>query len=445
MFLENFDLIFYYLYSIKILINFIYCLYSIKIYICIVCCLYTIKMRVINRSLYNDRIKPFINKGVIKVLTGQRRVGKSYILLQLMTEIKNSNPDVNVIYINKEQDEFRAIKTDEDLSAYIKEKLVKSGENYLFIDEIQDIERFENTLRSLQADESCDIFCTGSNAKMMSGELSTYLSGRYVEFRIHSLSYLEFLEFHQLEDDDTSLRKFLTYGGLPHLSRLELTDEIAFEYLKNVYSTILLKDVVARENIRNVDFLETLSDYLADNVGSLFSANNIHKFLKSQRIDISVNLIVNYLKALSNAYVVNKVQRMDVKGLKKFEIGEKYYFEDLGLRNCKQHLEFVTDINKLMENAVFQHLRVLNYQVYVGKMGDLEIDFIGIKNDRKIYIQVTYLLHDEKTKEREFGNLLKIENNYRKYVVTLDNFTSGTNYQGIEQIHLREFLKRNEF
>lgn len=402
-------------------------------------------MKFNNRDLYTNRICPFIDKGIIKVLTGQRRVGKSYILYQLMSEIKKENPNANVIYINKEQDEFRAIRTDEDLSAYIQDKLVQSSKNYLFIDEIQDIDHFENTLRSLQAKEQCDIFITGSNAKMLSSELSTYLSGRYVEFRIHSLCYLEFLEFHNLEDNDSSLRKFLTYGGLPHLSRLELSDEVAFEYLKNVYSTILLKDVISRENIRNVDFLETLTDYLADNVGSLFSANNIHKFLKSQRIDISVNLIINYLKALSNAYIINKVQRIDVKGLKKFEIGDKYYFEDLGLRNCKQHLEFSNDIGKLMENAVYQHLRVHNYQVYVGKMDNLEIDFVGIKNDRKVYVQVAYMLHDEKTKEREFGNLLKIDNNYKKYVVTLDNFSSGTNYKGIEQLHLREFLKQTEF
>lgn len=402
-------------------------------------------MKFKNRELYTNRIRPFIDKGVIKVLTGQRRVGKSYILYQLMSEIKKEYPNANVIYINKEQDEFRAIRTDEDLSVYIQEKLVQSSKNYLFIDEIQDIENFENTLRSLQAKEQCDIFITGSNAKMLSSELSTYLSGRYVEFRIHSLCYLEFLEFHNLGDNDDSLRKFLTYGGLPHLSRLELSDEVAFEYLKNVYSTILLKDVVSRENIRNVDFLETLSDYLADNVGNLFSANNIHRFLKSQRIDISVNLIINYLKALSNAYIINKVQRMDVKGLKKFEIGDKYYFEDLGLRNCKQHLEFANDIGKLLENVVYGHLKVHNYQVYVGKLDNLEIDFVGIKNDRKIYVQVAYMLSDEKTKKREFGNLLKIDNNYKKYIVTLDSFSSGTNYKGIEQLHLREFLKQTEF
>lgn len=402
------------------------------------------KMKLIKRDLYSQRIQPFINKGVIKVLTGQRRIGKSYILRQLIEEIENQYPKANIIYINKEDEKFRSIRTDIDLSEYVSSQLNKSTDNYLFIDEIQDIEHFENTLRSLQSNESCDIFCTGSNAKMLSSELSTYLSGRYVEFRIHSLCYTEFLEFHHLDDNDTSLRKFLTYGGLPHLSRLELVDEVAFEYLKNVYSTILLKDVVARENIRNVDFLETLSDYLADNVGNLFSANNIHKFLKSQHVEMSVNLIINYLKALSNAYLINKVQRMDVRGLKKFEIGEKYYFEDLGLRNCKQHLDYSTDINKLMENAVYQHLKVLNYQVYVGKMGDLKIDFIGIKDNRKIYIQVAYLITDEKTREREFGNLLKIENNYRKYVITLDSFSSGTNYQGIEHIHLRDFLKYSE-
>ena len=402
-------------------------------------------MKLIDRALYTNRIRPFIDKGIIKVLTGQRRVGKSYILLQLMNDIKNNNEKANVIYLNKEHDEFREIKTDRDLLDYVDDQLIQSVPNYLFIDEIQDIEHFENALRSLQAKNQCDIFITGSNAKMLSGELSTYLSGRYVEFNIHSLCYLEFLTFHQLEDNDDTLRKFLTYGGMPHLSRLNLSNEVAFEYLRNVYSTILIKDVVSRENIRNVNFLETLADYLADNVGSLFSANNIHKFLKSQRVDMSVNLIVNYLKALSNAYIVNKVQRIEVKGLKKFEIGDKYYFEDLGLRNCRQHLEFSTDIGKIMENAVYLHLKAHNYLVYVGKMDNQEIDFVAIKNENRIYIQVAYLLLDEKTKEREFGNLLKINNNYRKYVVTLDSFSSGTNYKGIELLHLREFLKQSEF
>jgi predicted AAA+ superfamily ATPase len=402
-------------------------------------------MEIIQRPIYSKRIIPFVDKGLIKALTGQRRVGKSYILFQLMNEIRKENPSSNVIYINKEQGNFREIQTDSDLSAYVAGKLDIHRKNYLFIDEIQDIAGFENTLRSLQSEEKCDIFCTGSNAKMLSSELSTYLSGRCIEFRIHSLCFCEFLEFHCLENNDESLKKFLRYGGMPHLSRLALTDEIAFEYLRNVYSTILLKDVVARENIRNVDFLETLVDYIADNVGCIFSANNIHRFLKSQRVEISVNVIVNYLKALSNAYIINKVQRIDVRGLKKFEIGEKYFFEDLGLRNCKQHLEFSQNINKLMENAVYQHLRINDYQVYVGKLYETEIDFVGIKNDSKVYIQVSYLIAEEATRKREYGNLLKIDNNYPKYVVTMDTFASGNNFKGIKTIHLRDFLQMTAF
>ncbi len=398
-------------------------------------------MKILNRSYYCKRIKSFAGKGIIKVLTGQRRVGKSYILLQLMQEIQNENPNANLIYINKEQEEFRFIIGEEELFAYLKDKIDKLKENYLFIDEIQDINGFEHVLRSLQAAESCDIFCTGSNAKMLSGELSTYLSGRYIEFRIHSLSYNEFLYFHSLPDEDNSLKLFLTYGGLPYLSRLKLNDEMAFEYLRNVYSTILLKDVVSREGIRNVDFLETLVEYLSDNVGSLFSATNIHKFLKSQRIDISVSIIINYLKALRNAYIINKVSRLDVRGLKKFEVGEKYYFEDLGLRNCKQGLDFGRDIHKLMENAVYQHLRITGYDVYVGKFNKLEIDFVGVKDGNKVYVQVAYLIIDEKTHDREFGNLLKIDNNYPKYVVTMDTFNKSSNYEGIQHLHLREFLK----
>lgn len=402
-------------------------------------------MKILNRPYYSNHIKSFVGKGIIKVLTGQRRVGKSYILLQLMQEIKNENPNANIIYINKEQEEFRFIRGEEELFAYLKDQIDPGKENYLFIDEIQDIDGFEHVLRSLQAADSCDIFCTGSNAKMLSSELSTYLSGRYIEFRIHSLSYNEFLYFHSLPDEDNSLKLFLTYGGMPYLSRLPLNDEMAFEYLKNVYSTILLKDVISREGIRNVDFLETLVDYVADNVGSLFSATNIHKFLKSQRIDISTSVIINYLKALSNAYIINKTRRLDVNGLKKFEIGEKYYFEDLGLRNCMQHLDFGKDINKLMENAVYQHLRISGYVVYVGKLNHLEIDFVGVKDGNNVYVQVAYLIVDEKAHEREFGNLMKIDNNYPKYVVTMDSFNRSSNYKGIQHLHLREFLKMEKF
>lgn len=398
-------------------------------------------MKLIERPIYSERIKPFIDKGIIKVLTGQRRVGKSCILMQLINDIQHSNPNANIVFINLEFDEFRHIRNEEDLFKYLQDKFQPKVKNYLFIDEVQDISGFEHVLRSLQSKDICDIFVTGSNAKMLSSELSTYLAGRYIEFNIHSLNYSEFLVFHKLEDRNQSLMLYLTYGGLPYLSNLSLTDEFVFEYLRNVYSTIILRDVVQRENIRNVDFLETLLHYTADNIGSLFSANNISKYLKSQRTEISTNQVINYLRLLSNAYIVNKVSRIDINGLKKFEIGEKYFFEDIGLRNSQIGFSLQRDIHKLIENAVFLHLRGLQYDVFVGKKDNLEIDFVGVKQGKKIYIQATYLLLDENTKKREFGNLRSIQDNYPKYVVSLDEFYRESDNEGIKHMHLREFLK----
>ncbi len=402
------------------------------------------KMDLYKRTLYTQRIKPFIGKGIIKVLTGQRRVGKSCLLKQIQEEIKSEHPNAKIVYINKEHEEYRHIQTDEDLFSYLADKFRTEDDNYLFIDEIQDIKGFEHVLRSLQAKETCDIFITGSNAKMLSGELSTFLSGRYIEFHIHSLSYLEFMEFHELPDNDETLTAYLTYGGMPYLSQLPLKPEIAFEYLRNVYSTIMLKDAVQRESIRNVDFLESLSLYVADNVGNLFSANNISRYLKSQRVDISPLLVINYLHALSNAYIIHKVGRIDVNGLKKFEIGQKYFFEDIGLRNCHLGFNLQRDIQKIIENAIFLHLKVLQYEVFVGQKDKKEIDFVGIKQGKKIYVQATYLMPDEKTREREFGNLTDIQDNYPKYVVSLDPFNQGSDVNGIHHIHLRQFLKMQD-
>lgn len=400
------------------------------------------KMKIINRTIYTERILPFVGKGIIKVLTGQRRVGKSCILQQLITDIQAKNPDANIIFINLEFEEFRPIKTETDLFDYLKDKFISNKDNYLFIDEVQDIVGFEHVLRSLQSKNTCDIFVTGSNAKMLSSELSTYLAGRYIEFHIHSLSYPEFLVFHKLLDTNQSLMLYLTYGGLPYLSMFSLTDEYVYEYLRNVYSTILLRDVVQRENIRNVDFLETLLLYVADNVGNLFSASNISKYLKSQRTEINTNQVINYLRLLSNAYIINKVGRVDVNGLKKFEIGEKYFFEDIGLRNCHVGFSLQRDIHKLIENAVFLHLQGLQYEVFVGKKDNLEIDFVAVKQGKRIYVQATYLLADENTQKREFGNLSSIQDNYPKYVVSLDEFYRQSDNEGIKHIHLREFLMK---
>ena len=397
-------------------------------------------MNYIVRHNYTEKVKPFIGKQIIKVLTGQRRVGKSCIMNQLMDSIKEENPSANIIYINRELEQFKHLLSNIELNAYLSDKFQEGNANYLFIDEIQEIESFQLTIRSLFAENKCDIFCTGSNATMLSGELATHLSGRYIEIKIHSLSFSEFLTFHKLEKGNESLMKYLTYGGMPYLQNIGLSDDLPFEYLKNVYSTILLKDVVARENIRNISFLENLVFYLSDNIGSLFSASNISKFLKSQRIEISPQLTMSYLKALANAYFVHKVVRSEIGGLKIFEIGEKYYFEDLGLRNALKGFNQKSDIHKLLENAVYLHLLQSGYRIFVGKMDNKEIDFVADKNGLKIYVQVCLQITDQLVANREFGNLLMINDNYPKYVVTLNDLILGNDYQGIKQLNLLEFL-----
>lgn len=397
-------------------------------------------MNSIARPEYYEKIKPFIGKQIIKVLTGQRRVGKSFIMLQIMDFIRKENPSANIIYLNCELEQFSHIKTNIDLDEYLKDKFKNEHDNYLFIDEIQEINSFQLTIRSLFAGNKCDIVCTGSNAGMLSGELATSLSGRYIEINIHSLSFTEFLRFHKLEKGIESLMKYLRYGGMPYLPNIGLNDDLPFEYLRNVYSSILLRDVVTRENIRNISFLENLVFYLADNIGSLFSANNISKFLKSQRIEISPQLTMNYLKALSNAYFVHKVVRSEIGGLKIFEIGEKYYFEDLGLRNSIKGFNQKADMHKLLENAVYLYLLQRGYRVYVGKIDHKEIDFIADKNGLKIYVQVCLQLTDNAISNREFGNLMMIKDNYPKYVITLNDVIIGNDYKGIKQLNLLDFL-----
>lgn len=400
-------------------------------------------MKYIPRPTYTDKIKPFIDKQIIKILTGQRRVGKSYVLYQLADYIKEQQPEAKVLYINREYEQFECINTHTDLLDYVNQQFKDSNKNYLFIDEVQEIDSFQLALRALFAEEKCDIFCTGSNAKMLSGELATTLAGRYIEFNIHSLSYLEFLDFHCLPNSSETLLKYLTYGGMPYLANIGFEDNLPFEYLKNVYSTILLKDVVAREGIRNIAFLENLVLFLSDNVGNLFSAANISKFLKSQRVDISPQLTINYLKALTNAYFIYKTSRSEVGGLKIFEIGEKYYFEDLGLRNSLKGFNQIADMHKILENAIYLYLIQNGYNVYVGVIGDKEVDFVADKNGKKIYIQACLTLNDSpETAKREFGNLLEIKDNYPKYVITLNDMIIGKDHQGITQMNLIDFLSQ---
>lgn len=392
------------------------------------------------RELYLDRIKPFVNTQMIKVLTGQRRVGKSFLIFQLMDYIRLSYPSSDFIYINKELFEFDGLKDYSDLVNYVTQKRNNLNDKcFLFIDEVQDITNFEKALRHFFAEGGYDIYCTGSNANMLSGELATYLSGRYIEFKVYSLTYNEFLQFHKLEDSSDSFTKFYKFGGLPYLINLPFNELLVSDYLRSIYDTIILKDVVNRYNIRNVRQLQDLTIYLADTIGNLFSANKISEYLKSQRVDLPPKTILEYLTYLNNAYFVKKLRPADIQGKRQFQIGEKYYFEDLGIRHAIRPFR-PNDIGQVLENIVCHHLLVNGYNLSVGRDGDREIDFVGEKDGEKIYVQVAYSVMDPKTHEREFGNLLAIKDNYPKMVITMDEL-EGSSYEGIKQIPIRKFLR----
>lgn len=392
----------------------------------------------IKRPNYLAKIEPFIGKEVIKVIIGQRRVGKSYLLFQVMDQIKLRDKDANIIYIDKELAEFDVIANYRDLLSYVEKKSSDQDKSYLFIDEVQEIQQFEKALRELNASGKCDVYCTGSNAHLLSGELATHLSGRYIEIPVFGLSYKEFLEFHKLKNDNEAFLQYIKYGGLPYLVNLELSDAVVYDYLRNVFNTIVLKDVVSRHQIRNVAFLERLVEYLADNVGSLVSAKKISDFLKSQKIKMSPNIILDYLSFLAEAFFIFKTPRQDIVGKKIFEINDKYYFEDLGLRHSIIGYKQV-DISKVLENLVFLHLRNMGYKITIGQLKEKEIDFVCEKGGQKLYAQVAYIINNE-NKEREFGNLLAIHDNYPKLVISADEFIEQKGYEGIQHFNIKEFL-----
>jgi predicted AAA+ superfamily ATPase len=376
---------------------------------------------------------------MIKVIVGQRRVGKSYLLYQIMDEIKANEPQADIVYVNKELFEFDSLKNYIDLIQYVREKR-KSTESkcYLFIDEIQDIQYFEKALRTFFAEGGYDIYCTGSNANLLSGELATYLSGRYIEIKVYGLAYSEFLQFHHLEDNESTFGKYYKFGGLPYLVHLPLEENFVSEYLRNIYNTIILKDIVKRYNIRQIRQMEDLTLYLADTVGSLFSANRISEYLKSQRVDMQPKIILEYLNYLTNGFLVQRIRPTDIRGKKVLRIGEKYYFEDLGIRHAIRPFR-PDDIGQVLENLVCHHLLACGYSVSIGRNEDKEIDFVAEKSGERFYIQVATTVLDPKTREREFGNLSAIKDNYPKTVVTLDTI-EGASYHGIRQTPIRKFL-----
>jgi len=397
--------------------------------------------KIIIRQKYLDKALSFKGISLIKVFTGQRRTGKSYLMHMVADAIVKMEPNAHIIFVDMELMEFATLNTAPDLYAKVKSKLKGDVANYLFIDEVQEIESFEQALRSLLNEQLVDIWCTGSNASVLSGELADRLSGRFIEIPVHSLSYPEFIEFHSLNNENNSLQLYMKYGGLPNLIHLPFTDEVVFDYLKTINATVMLKDVVKRHEIRNVAMLENLMRFLADNTGSLFSANRISKFMKAQGQMISVAILTNYIQYALDAFYLVKVQRVDLQGKKYFETNDKYYFEDHGLRNAWIGYRPM-HVNKLIENIVFKHLVVNGYKLYVGVSAEYEVDFIAEKDDKKLYVQCAYLMESEQTRQREFRSLLTIRDNFPKLVVTMDE-PSGGNIEGVEHWHLRDFLSQD--
>jgi predicted AAA+ superfamily ATPase len=399
---------------------------------------FVIPGKIIERNKYTEKVAPFIRKPVAKVFTGQRRVGKSYLLFQIMRHLMQVEEHPNIIYVNLEDIRHSELRTAGLLHQHIAGQLAADRYNYIFIDEIQEVESFEQAVRSLLLNEKNDIYITGSNAEILSGELATLLAGRTIEITVHSLSYIEFLQFHQCENTAEALEKFLRYGGMPFLHNLPLTDEFIFEYLANIYNTVVYRDVVARHHIRNHQFLEKLIQFMADTTGSLFSAKNISDYLKSQKTEVAHNQVISFARHLRNAFLINEAQRYDVKGKRIFEVGAKFYFNDLGIRNAIAGYR-TADRGKLTENAIYNHLQFTGYKVYVGALNTREIDFVAQKQQETVYIQAARQIDSDETARRELEPLLKIPDSYPKWLVTLYG-ESKNSTEGIRHISLREFL-----
>ena len=397
-------------------------------------------MSVIQRQIYLEKIERYLGKDTIIILTGQRRIGKSYIL-RLFRDKVSKDAAANVIFIDKEKHEFDGIKTYKDLNAYIEKHRNKEKTNYILVDEIQDIEAFEKSVRSYYEESDIEIVVTGSNSKMLSSDLSTLIGGRYKEIFIQALSYEEFMLFHQLPNSDETLAKYIQFGGLPGLLKMGLEEQDAREYQLDVYHTVLLKDVIMRNKIRNVPFLENLVRFLADNSGKIISANSIAKYMKSQGDSVTSTVIINYTKFLCDAYLIHKVNRYDIHGKKLFESNDKFYFEDNGLRNALAGGSREGDIEKVIENIIYNHLVRLGYEVTVGQLQAGEIDFVCQKPEgQRAYVQASYIIADNVAREREFGNLRSVKDNYPKYVISMTPLVDRQDSDGITHLHLRRFL-----
>ena len=397
----------------------------------------------IKRETYMERIRPFIGSDLIKVMTGIRRAGKSVMLELIQAELLESGVSSNqFITINFEDMRYANLLNAADLHTEILRRAdTIQGKAYLFFDEIQEVQGWEKCVNSLRVALDCDIYITGSNAKLLSGELATYLGGRYVEFVIYPFSFAEFINLYRETDASVSVQqsfqRYLLAGGMPYLSNIHFAAEPSRQYLFDLINSVQLKDIVKRNGIRDVDLLERIIAYVMANIGTTFSASSLVKFFKSERRSVSVDTVLNYIKYCCDAYLFYQVKREDLQGKQILATNEKYYIADHGIREAVYGGN-LQSINLILENIVYLELLRRGYTVTVGKVGDREIDFVCDKQGERLYVQVAYLLADENTIKREFGVYDAIKDNFPKYVVTMDELDMSRN--GIKHRNIRDFL-----
>jgi predicted AAA+ superfamily ATPase len=398
----------------------------------------------IERISHLNKLLPFVDKPVIKVITGIRRCGKSTLLRQIVQKLENKNVSTEqIILINMELMEFDHLKNYHDFYSYIKEKQSKSKEKfYVLIDEVQEVNEWEKAINSLLAEQNSDIYITGSNAKLLSSELATLLSGRYVEFKIYPLVFSEFLMFRNKKKQRININDefnlYLKFGGFPGIHHIELEDSIIRQYLQSIYNSVLLKDVIVRNSIRDAAMLDNISKYLIDNSGKITSAKGISDYMKSQKRKASVDTVLNYIRFSCDALLFEKVERYDVKGKRLLETHEKYYMSDIGLRFAT--LGYTPQsISSQLENIIYLELKSRDFNVTIGKIDDFEIDFIATKGNEKWYFQVCTSLTDQKVIEREYRSLDMVSDSFPKYVLSLDKGFETTS-SGIKWMNIIDFL-----
>lgn len=400
------------------------------------------------RSVYMEKILPFVDAPFIKILTGVRRCGKSTILLMLREELKKRGISENrILSYNFDSLQYEDVETASELYREIKEHLFQGGKTYIFLDEVQEVSSWEKAVNSLALDFDVDIYVTGSNSRMMSSEISTYLTGRYISFRIYPLTFSEYLMFRKENGEAADRRmefaRYLRQGGFPAIQLKEYTEDEAYTIVQDIYNSTIYTDIVKRNQIRKVDQLERVVKYTFSNVGQTFSALTLSKYLKSERRSLDPETVYSYLNKLESAYILHRCSRYDIKGKEILKTQEKFYLADIAFRHSVLGYDS-NSISCMIENVIYMELRARGYEVYVGKMDYKEIDFIAMRKGKKLYIQATKEISSAETQKREYENLLAIPDNYPKYVLRLDEFAEG-NYEGIRTMHIADFLLNKDY